>query len=203
MAGFADKRFVLFLVKFILGFCLLYYGTIALIGLSIPGNHYSPFIEKYVGYYRWLRDSLITSSRLLLSWFGYATELRLPNYLKITGGRGATIGYDCLGYGVISFWVAFIFANNDNWKKKLLWMIGGSFGLWLINVLRISIILVALNKRWAMPFGWNHHTWFNIVAYMFIFTMIWWYDKRHRGQNPGNPRPQGGGNAHTVDVKSD
>lgn len=28
-----------------------------------------------------------------------------------------------------------------------------------------------------MPLGIDHHTWFNIFAYIFIFIMIWIYDR--------------------------
>lgn len=97
--------------------------------------------------------------------------------MQVRGGRGVNVGYDCLGYGVMSFWIAFVFANNGTWKRKLGWMAIGAFALWLINVLRISLVLVGANKNWKFPLGWDHHTWFNIVAYVAIFGMIWIYDK--------------------------
>ncbi len=190
MSILTDKKFLLFLTKFIVGFCFLYYGTIALIGFSVPGNYYLPWVDKYFSYYSWLRNSLVISSRFLLSCFGYDSEFTLPNYLKIIGGKGATIGYDCLGYGVISFWVAFIFANQVNWKSKLAWIAGGSFLLWLINVFRITIILIAHSKDWKMPFGWNHHTWFNIVAYTAIFLLIGWFDHRNKIREDKTPAPK-------------
>ncbi len=86
--------------------------------------------------------------------------------------------YSCIGYGITSFWLAFVFANKGSWKKKLLWMTGGALVLWIINVVRISLVLLANSKQWAIPLGWDHHTWFNIVAYGFIFLMMWVYDKK-------------------------
>lgn len=88
------------------------------------------------------------------------------------------MGYSCLGYGVTSFWIAFVFANTGSWKRKAAWMIGGAVVLWVINVLRISLVLIGANRNWKFPFGWDQHTWFNIVAYGAIFVMIWVYDKK-------------------------
>jgi exosortase/archaeosortase family protein len=85
--------------------------------------------------------------------------------------------YSCIGYGVMSFWVAFIFANKGTFKKKFLWISGGILVLWIINVLRVSLLLLAINKNWKIPLGWDHHTWFNIVAYSLIFLMILLYDR--------------------------
>ena len=84
---------------------------------------------------------------------------------------------DCVGYGVYSFWVAFVVANSGSIGRKFTWIVFGVLGLWFINVIRITLFLLAVNKGWPMPLGWDHHTWFNIFAYLLIFSMIWWYDK--------------------------
>jgi exosortase/archaeosortase family protein len=171
------KKTLVFLAKFLLGFSLLYYGTIAMIGLATPGNYYSPFIDHYFGYYRWLRNSLLYAARFVVAIAGFEADIIQPNLLKLQGGRGVKVGYDCLGYGVISFWLAFVFADNIGWKKMILWMAGGVLAFWIINVIRISLVFIAINKNWAMPLGWDHHTWFNIVTYALIAVMIFMYDK--------------------------
>jgi exosortase/archaeosortase family protein len=84
---------------------------------------------------------------------------------------------DCVGYGVYSFWIAFVMANKGKLLKKVLWIVFGVLGLWLINVVRITLFLTSINKGWPMPLGIDHHTWFNIFAYLLIFLMIWRYDK--------------------------
>lgn len=90
---------------------------------------------------------------------------------------GIRMVYTRIGYGVMSFWAAFIFANKGNMKKKVVWIIGGLFALWCINVLRISLFIVALDKNWPMPLSIDHHTRFNIIAYLLIFLMIYLYDR--------------------------
>ena len=101
-------------------------------------------------------------------------------HLSLVGGGSVQLVYSCLGYGVTSFWIAFIFANNGSWKKKLAWMIGGTLVLYIINVIRIGLTLLGNSKKWHFPFGWDNHDWFNIAAYGAIFLMIWMYDRAGR-----------------------
>lgn len=186
------KSYSLFLLKFLGSFCLLFYGTEAVIGLSSPGNHYSPFVAQHLNFIVPFRTFLLSSSKLFLSFFGYQTYLSGDQTLKMINGRGVQMVYSCLGYGVLSFWVAFIFANSGTWKKKAAWIAGGVVALCALNIIRISLLLVAINMDWPIPFGWDHHTWFNIVAYFFIFLLIYFYD-RSAGERPKAREQKGAG----------
>jgi hypothetical protein len=57
-------------------------------------------------------------------------------------------------------------------------MVGGVLALWAINVIRISMFLIAINNNSTMPFGIDHHTWFNIVAYGFILILMYFFNKQ-------------------------
>ena len=83
----------------------------------------------------------------------------------------------CVGYGVYSFWIAFVAANRGSLAKKLAWISLGLLALWLINDIRITLFLLAINKGWPMPLGIDHHTWFAIFAYLLIFILIALYDR--------------------------
>jgi len=122
--------------------------------------------------------SLIHTTGFILSLFHIPTTTD-PQWFGInfTGGKGVIIAMDCVGYGVYSFWIAFVAANKGGVLKKTLWIVFGVLGLWLINVIRITLFLTAINKGWPMPLGIDHHTWFNIFAYLLIFLMIWFYDR--------------------------
>ena len=168
---------VIYLLKFIGIFGLLYYGTLAWIGLAAPGNLYSPFVEKYLDYVAWIKHSLMWGASVILAAFGISTYTVPGFIIRITDGRGVLIAMDCVGYGVYSFWIAFVMANKGSVARKVKWIVGGVLGLWLINVIRITLFLLATNRGWPMPLGLDHHTWFNIFAYLLIFLMIWWYDK--------------------------
>jgi exosortase/archaeosortase family protein len=189
-----NKHILIYLVKFAGAFCLCYFGTLAVIGLSAPGGYYSGFVDKYLNFIPILRDSLLNASKYFLSIFGYECYQAAPTQLRMVGGGGVNLVYSCLGYGVTSFWLAFVFANTGTWKKKLAWMLGGTIILYIINVIRISLVLLANGKGWQFPFGWDNHTWFNIVAYAAIFCMIYFFDrtlklhsqkKQHHAGKPG------------------
>ena len=119
----------------------------------------------------------MSATGLILSLFNIQTHTEPGFLIRINGGRGVFIAMDCVGYGVYSFWIAFVAANSGRFWKKVRWIVSGVVVLWLINVIRITLFLVAINKGWPMPLGINHHTWFNIVAYLMIFILIWLYDR--------------------------
>lgn len=171
-----DRSFRIFLLRFLLTFCILYYGTIAFIGLTAPGGFYWPFADRYLNYVAGLRWLLLHSSVALLKLFGFAVYLKDVYTIRLQNGIGVHVGYDCIGYGVMIFWLAFILANQLSVKRKIKWMVGGLLMIWIINVVRISLMLVAVNEQWKSPFNFDNHTWFNIVAYIAIFTMMYFFD---------------------------
>ena len=151
-----------------------------MIGLAAPGSIYSPFVAKYFDYVSWIKISLIQATGFILSLFHIQTHTEPGFSIRINGGRGVIIAMSCVGYGVYSFWIAFVVANNGRFWKKAKWIVLGVWALWFINVIRITLFLIAINKGWPMPLGIDHHTWFNIFAYLLIFFMIWLYDRSFR-----------------------
>ncbi len=180
----AYKGYIMFIIKFVGSFCVVYFASLAIIGLSVPGGrYYSLFVSNYFNYIKWLRLSLFWASKNLLSLFGVETLLKDEYILKIKNGREIRVVYSCLAYGVMSFWIAFVVANSGSWVRKFKWVLGGVFLIWCINVIRLSLLLVAINNRWPMPLGINHHTWFNIVAYGCIFILIYFFDKSAKSKS--------------------
>ena len=91
------------------------------------------------------------------------------------------IARDCVGIGVMSFWAAFVLATvMTSLKQKITWLFSGLLLLWVINVLRIGLFLVARNRAWDMPLSLDHHTWFTIFAYGAIFGMIYVFEKSRK-----------------------
>ena len=73
-AFYKDKNLWIYLLKFGLVFCILYYGTLAIIGLASPVGWYSPTVQKYFDYVSWIKMSLIHATGFILSWFHIPTE---------------------------------------------------------------------------------------------------------------------------------
>ena len=150
-----------------------------MIGLSVPGGHYSGFVDHYLNYVSWLRSSLLKGSKFLLSLLGFKTYIAGAYNLRMLNGRGIRLVYECVGYGVMSFWIAFVVASAGTLKRKILWLIFGLIFIWLLNIARLSLLLVATNKGWLMPLGWDHHTWFTIFAYLFIFIFMFLFNRQN------------------------
>ena len=170
---------LIYLLKFFAIFCIAYFGTLAVVGLAAPGGKlYSPFVQQYLNYVGWIRASLLYTSRFFLSLFGYHSQISNSYSLQVVGGKSVHIGYTCIGYGVFSFWMAFVLANAGLGIKKICWVIGGWVILWLINIMRICLLLITLNENKKMPFNLDNHTFFNICAYIAIFILIYFFDKK-------------------------
>ena len=186
-----DNVFIQYVFKFLLFFVCIYFGLQIWIGLSIPGGSYNHFIDQHLNFFHLLRLSLLKGAKLIAALFGYATSEE-PGYLiRVVNGRGVIISYSCAGIGVMSYWTAFVLANALKFSKKISWLFAGLVIIWLINVLRIGLFLVALNKKWPMPFGIDHHTWFNIAAYGAILIMMYFLDKTAHVKT--SPSPSEGG----------
>lgn len=172
-----NNDFIKYLIKFICIFCILYFGTIAIIGLVNPGRYYFSFLAKYFNYISWLRSSLLFAIKLIFSFIGVTVYNKNIYTITVLNGSGLHIVYSCLGYGVMSFWAAFVLANDGSVFKKVKWLFLGLFVIWLINVFRLFLFMLALNNKWSIPFGINHHTLFTVFAYGGIFIMIYFFDK--------------------------
>jgi exosortase/archaeosortase family protein len=183
---FFNKGFVQYLLKFIIAFCILYFGTLGVIGLCAPGGYYSSFVHNYLDYVSLLRSSLLHGSKLFLSLLGYKSDISSIYIIRLDGGKGIRMVYSCIGYGIMSFWGAFVFANKGTWIKKLKWIVAGWLIIWCINVTRISLLILAINKNWAVPFNLDHHTLFNIAAYTAIFILIYFFDRSGRDSSITN-----------------
>lgn len=172
------NHFIRFIIVFGVVFLLCYFGALMLTGLAVPGEYYSPFVAKWLNIAGWMRSALIGCSKSLLSLCGITTY-RVDEYiLREVNGRGIRLVYSCLGFGVMSFWVAYIAAATDSVRHKIIWGLGGLLLIFIINVARISLVLKAANSDRQFPFGWDHHTWFSIIAYIFIVGLIFLHEKK-------------------------
>lgn len=172
--------FLIYTLKFLGIFCLLYYGTEAVIGMSAPGGYYSSFVEHYLNYPALLRYSLLYGAKFLLALSGASSYVHDINFLRLQAGPGVRIVYSCLGVGVMSCWVAFVLANEGGLKSKITWCLAGVVLIWLINVCRMALVLTAAAYHWKTPFQMEHHTLFNIVAYAAIFVIGFFFDRSRK-----------------------
>lgn len=123
---------------------------------------------------------MLGGTKILCSLFGHATVITDPYHIKFVNGKSVQLIYACLGIGVSCFWLAFVVANRGKWLRKLVWVLGGIACIWLINVSRISMTLIYANKDKAFPLGLDNHDFFDVLAYIAIFGLMFLYDRSMR-----------------------
>jgi exosortase/archaeosortase family protein len=155
-------------------YCILKYGFYVYVGLTTTGGRLSfPFLANYINVPEWLTLGVAQSSKLLLQAGGYLVYQKSPANVTISGSRGVTLAWGCLGIGAISLWIAFITAHRRTaaWYK-LKWIVAGVVLIFLVNVIRIDMIALSNYYRWAYFQSFNAHTGFDAITYLVILLMM-------------------------------
>jgi exosortase/archaeosortase family protein len=180
-----QNQFIRYVIRFLFIFSVLYFGTEAIIAATAPGGLYVGFIDKYLNYVAWLRKGLLLCSKGLLSIFGIHSTVEGKYLLRIERGDAVRLVYSCLGYGLMSFWAAFVIANSAKVMKSIYWVMIGCLLITFINICRISLLLVAVNRHWEVPMRVDHHTLFNIFAYILILLLMYCFHKNSKIESNG------------------
>jgi exosortase/archaeosortase family protein len=167
LAKYVDIRFFL---KFIVTFSVLFFFHQFFIGISTPGNYYNPFIDQHLNYVKWIISGVLHLSNGLAHLMGLASFVN-GNYMVIENGASIDMGWACAGLGIMSFWIAFVTAHTIGWKKKLAWCLAGITAIVLLNCLRISLLLYALQHNWKESLYASHHDMFNYASFILIFLL--------------------------------
>jgi len=175
----------LFIVKFLCLFTLFYYFNLFFISItSKVDNGFYVFLKQNLDYIDWLRYSILHSSEAFSRLIGIKCHVQNAFEIRLdTKALGLLMVYQCLGYGIMSFWAAFVIANSTTLLKKIYWLLIGWVVIWVINCLRVTVLLAALQNNWPISKYVDHHTMFNIVAYGFILLLIFIYIKFENVKN--------------------
>lgn len=165
-----NYREIFFVSRFIIIFLLLYFFNELFIGITGEGGRfYSSFLDQHLNYIRWLRESIIYFSSLVLSILNYDT-IRLPYHLKIIDGVRVGVGYSCLGYGIMSFQIALALSYPFKYLVRRTYLFVGLLIIYILNILRISAVGIAYTE--LSNINIDHHFIFNIISYFVIFAMM-------------------------------
>lgn len=80
----------------------------------------------------------------------------------------------CNGLELMILYAGFIIAFAGKWRTKLLFVVAGLFGLYIINVLRL-VMLGYICIEYPAHFQFAHKYLFNLVVYAFTFLLWVWY----------------------------
>ncbi len=157
---------------FLFLFLLLYGFNLLFIGITSPGNYYSPWLDQHLNYIRSFRHLLLNISARILRSSGF-TVYTDDITLLVKSRGGIRLVYSCLGFGVMSFFAAFVIAWPKRTQKKLLFLICGLLLIQVLNVLRF--ILIALYYKSYPKSIIDHHDLFNIILYLILLGGIYWW----------------------------
>ncbi len=170
--------------KFLIIFVVLSAGFYGYVGLITPGGKtFSPFLAELPDVTTWFTSFIAKSAKFLLEISGYNVYQKSPSNVTIQGSRGVTILWACLGFGVMSFWTAFVAAHKNPIKYTLKWIAGGVAALIAINIIRIMLIALAFHHNWAMISSFDAHSSFNIAAYVLIFLLMFLFIRDNNKRN--------------------
>ncbi len=177
------------LLRFLIVFAVLTAGFYTYVGIVSPGGRYhSSFLENYLNIPAWVTYFISTSAKAILQVLGYDVFQYRPDNVTIRGSHGVTILWACLGFGVLSFWVAFVTAHRAGWKFLFKWSAWGIALITGLNIIRIALIALASFHHWEAFLKMDAHRSFNIVTYIAIFGLMWWFVEVYRKYAAGNIR---------------
>lgn len=121
--------------------------------------------------------SAVQMSDKLLSAFGYNIQVVDIRKIIIENKIGVIIGDECNGLSLFALYSGFLIAFPGNLKSKFYYIPLGILVIHLINVLRISVLL--LIQLYAPQYlAFNHTYTFTILIYGVIFLMwVVWVNK--------------------------
>ena len=167
-----------FFLRFIGLLVMFYYANMFYIAIiDTNGRIYNAFLNEHLNYIDWIRNSMLHTANAMSHVAGIDSSLSFPYRLTTVKGSYVEIVYECMGFGLFSFWMAFVLANTGSRTSKISWCILGITSIWFINCCRITILLLAFEKHWKFNLPVDHHTLFCMVAYTLITFLIMYYIK--------------------------
>ncbi len=172
LPALSKKTSYTFIVRFLACFIVIYNIFPLYRGIVGPGGAiYIPFVDHYLNLVKGLTLLLTKSSHAILEVMGYNAFQKNYHSLKIVGAQGISVNPSCLGWGVMSFWISFIYANYGSVSHKARWIIGGLISIILLNISRIVLIVLASHYKWIVITSLDYHQSFNIASYLCIFVL--------------------------------
>jgi exosortase/archaeosortase family protein len=109
-----------------------------------------------------------------------------PNTIHFATGSGTKIVWGCTGIKQSFIWIIIMLVARGSWKRKLWFIPLGLLCAYLFNILRITLIAMALEHH-PESFELLHNYLFKYLFYGMLFCLwIWW---THRIANRENLTP--------------
>jgi exosortase/archaeosortase family protein len=173
--AFISKRPVKFVILFCCLFAAFYYFNLYFFSLtSATSKNRNAVLAEHFNYIRGLRLLLLRSSTHILDWLGYSAISDEYNLL-VAGHGKIQLVYSCLGFGVMSFFSAFVLSYPKKWKSKMMFLIPGLFIIQILNVIRFVVLALFWHPENDKII--DHHTIFNLFIYIVIAVSLYFWIK--------------------------
>jgi exosortase/archaeosortase family protein len=174
------KRSPFNIILFLALYIILTQAFYAYVGLATPGGKLSSsFVNAYLNFPYWLSVFMAKATKAILLIFNYDVYQSKPTNVTISGSRGITIAWGCLGVGAACLWIAFIAAHRylkNTFKVK--WIIPGLLLIFLLNLGRMLMIALSQHYSWQYLQHFDAHNSFNILTYILIAIMMFLFVKK-------------------------
>ncbi|RYY69415.1 MAG: hypothetical protein EOO13_09595 [Chitinophagaceae bacterium] len=181
-----------FYLRFAGLFFLFYLTYTFVISVSAPTGTYYPFVEKYFNFPAVIRYCVLHVGQVFLSLLGYPTTIHGSQIISADGFSILEMAFPCYGLGVKSFWVAFVCAHKQTWKQKFNWSVLGVFTIFLLNCMRVAVIMISMVDKWSIAdyLGTNAHDLFNYLCYAALLCLILFFYSKNRQAKSSLPSVQ-------------
>ncbi|MES2628610.1 MAG: archaeosortase/exosortase family protein [Bacteroidota bacterium] len=160
------------------------YGLLLYLGWEVV---YQGFLSVHTSFNFTVIDWQVRISWYVLDFFGYtvyaASGIR-ENFLDILWIEGSTqsleVMKNCNAVELIVIFSIFLLAFPSKWKDKW-WIIPGSIVLFLLNIVRI-IVLVIIEYKAPEYMDFNHKYTFTALMYLVIFGFWFLWLKKTSGE---------------------
>jgi exosortase/archaeosortase family protein len=93
--------------------------------------------------------------------------------LGIVGGSSARMVYTCIGYGYVSFLLALVLPYKTKLRKKTFLIVVGLLLIFIVNVLRISGLVIMSTEGKVSLFRYiDHHTVLDLILYPLLILLF-------------------------------
>lgn len=162
---------VRFLFNFLIIFIIFYGFNIGYIAIINPGGLYFQFLDEHCNYIELWRNLYISTAAKILELMGYTVHTTAIS-LKVKDHSGFRLVYSCLGYGIMSFFSAFVLSFPKPFSSRIIFLFAGLIIILTLNLCRFIFIPLFYNPQITLLSA-NHHDIFNGILYLILLFMIY------------------------------
>lgn len=156
------KPFLIFLLKFFLSYLILTF----LYQIYLNSFDSSSFEVDSI------TDIVSVQTQQTIELFNYNSHLephpkQNSNMLFVEEKNVARVVEGCNAISVIILFIAFVIAFKGTWKRTIVFVLAGSFLIYLLNVIRIALIAIALYH-----YPQHEHLLHGVVFPLFIYGVV-------------------------------